>query len=86
MKESGSFDGVRGVMTLPKNPTILNVRHELSHILDYRKYGDDYYRLFSQYEREEMVLARLKNNRIWNKLNETEREWSLNYPSTRLPK
>jgi hypothetical protein len=37
---NGSFDGVRGVVTLPRNPTKLNVRHELSHMLDYRKYGE----------------------------------------------
>ena len=57
---NGSFDGARGVMTLPRNPTNLNVRHELSHMLDYRKYGDDYYKLFSPFEREQMVLERLK--------------------------
>ncbi|MEO8497435.1 MAG: zincin-like metallopeptidase toxin domain-containing protein [Planctomycetota bacterium] len=81
---NGSFDGVRGVMTLPRNRTVLNVRHELSHMLDFLKYGDDYYRIFNQFQREQMVLERLKNNRIWNKLNDAEREWSLHYPSTRL--
>jgi len=80
---NGSFDGVRGVMTLPRNPTKLNVRHEFSHMLDYQKYGDDYYKLFTAAQREQMVLDRLKNNRIWDKLNDVEREWSLNYPSTR---
>lgn len=80
---NGSFDGVRGVMTLPRNPTKLNVRHELSHMLDYRKYGEDYYKLFTPAQREKMVLERLQNNRIWVKLNEAERQWSLNYPSTR---
>lgn len=80
---NGSFDGVRGVMTLPRNPNKLNVRHELSHMLDYRKYGDDYYKLFTPAQREQMVLERLKNNRIWDKLNDAERDWSLNYPSTR---
>jgi hypothetical protein len=80
---NGSFDGVRGVMTLPRNPTKLNVRHELSHMLDYRKYGDDYYKLFTPAQREQMVLERLKNNRIWDKLNDAERDWSLKYPSTR---
>lgn len=78
---NGSFDGVRGVMTLPKNPTRLNVRHELAHMLDYMKYGDDYYTLFTPGQREQMVLERLKNNRIWDMLNELERKWSLNYPS-----
>jgi hypothetical protein len=80
---NGSFDGVRGVMTLPRNPTKLNVRHELSHMLDYRKYGDDYYKLFTSVQREKMVLDRLQNNRIWAKLNDAERQWSLNYPLTR---
>ena len=80
---NGSFDGVRGVMTLPRNPTKLNVRHELSHMLDYRKYGDDYYKLFTPAQREQMVLERLKKNRLWDKLNDAERDWSLKYPSTR---
>lgn len=80
---NGSFDGVRGVMTLPRNPTRLNVRHELAHMLDYRKYGDDYYKVFTPAQREQMVLERLKNNRIWARLNDLERDWSLRYPSTR---
>jgi len=80
---NGSFDGVRGVITLPRNPTKLNVRHELSHMLDYRKYGDDYYKLFTPAQREQLVLERLKNNRIWDKLNDAERDWSLKYPSAR---
>lgn len=80
---NGSFDGVRGVMTLPLNPTRLNVRHELSHMLDYKKYGDDYYELFTPEKREQMVLERLKSNRIWDQLNDLERDWSLNYPTTR---
>lgn len=80
---NGSFDGVKGVMTLPQNPTLLNVRHELSHMLDFRKYGKDYYRRFTSFEREEMVLDRLMNNRIWGSLNDAERNWSLLYPFTR---
>lgn len=80
---NGSFDGVRGVMTLPRNPTMLNVKHELSHFLDWKKYGDDYYKLFTPAQREQMVLDRLKNNRIWDTLNDSERAWSLQYPSTR---
>ena len=80
---NGSFDGVRGVLTLPRNATKLNVRHELSHMLDYRRYGDDYYKLFTPAQREQMVLERLKKNRNWDKLNDAERNWSLNYPSTR---
>lgn len=80
---NGSFDGVRGVITLPRNPTKLNVRHELSHMLDFKKYGDIYYEAFSPAQREQMVLDRLKNNRIWGTLNDAERKWSLEYPSTR---
>ena len=80
---NGSFDGVRRVMRLPRNPTKLNVRHELSHMLDYKKYGDDYYKLFTPSQREKMVLQRLKNNRNWGRMNDAERKWSLNYPSTR---
>jgi hypothetical protein len=80
---NGSFDGVRGVMRLPRNPTKLNVRHELSHMLDYQKYGDDYYKLFTRAQREQMVLDRLRNNRIWEQLNKAERVWSLKYPSTK---
>ena len=80
---NGSFDGVRGVMTLPRNPTVLQVRHELSHFLDFQEYGDDYYRLFNSFEREEMVLDRLMNNRVWGTLNDAERDWSLLYPFTR---
>ena len=79
---NGSFDGARGITTLPKNPTRLNVRHELSHMLDYKKYGDAYYINFTPAQREQMVLDRLKNNRIWDRLNDLEKEWSLNYPST----
>ena len=40
---NGSFDGVKGIKTLPKLPNQLNVRHELSHLVDFRKYGNDYY-------------------------------------------
>jgi len=77
---NGSFDGVQKVMRLPGNPTILNVKHELSHYLDWKKYGNDYYKLFTPQERELMVLERLKNNRFWDELNEAERVWSLDYP------
>lgn len=70
-------------MPLPRNPTKLNVKHELSHMLDYRKYADDYYQRFTAMQREQMVLERLKSNRIWDKLNEAERQWSLKYPLTR---
>jgi hypothetical protein len=80
---NGSFSGVKGIMTLPRNPTVLNVKHELSHFLDWMKYKDDYYKLFTQAEREQMVLDRLKNNRIWDELNDAERAWSLQYPSSR---
>ena len=80
---NGSFDGIRGIMTLPRNPTRLNVRHELAHFLDFKTYNEDYYTRFTPAQREQMVLIRIKNNRIWDQLNDREREWSLNYPSTR---
>ncbi len=80
---NGSFDGIRGMMTLPRNPTMLNVKHELSHMLDYRKYGDDYYKIYTSAQREQMVLDRLKKNRMWYRLNDLERDWSVNYPSTK---
>jgi hypothetical protein len=70
-------------MTLPKNPTVLNVKHELSHFLDFKKYGDDYYKLFTPAQREQMVLERLRSNRFWDDLNDAERAFSLDYPSTR---
>lgn len=33
----------------------------------------------STYQREKMVLERLQNNRIWEDLNQFEKEFSLNY-------
>jgi len=80
---NGSFDGARSVMTLPRNPTVLNVRHELSHYLDFKRFGSDYYTRFSSFAREEMVLDRLRKNRVWNTLNELERKWSDLYPLSR---
>lgn len=80
---NGSFDGVKGVIELPTNPTVLNVRHELSHMFDFKKYGPDYYKKFNSFDRGEMVLDRLMNNRVWNNLNEVEQAWSLLYPFTR---
>jgi len=77
---NGSFNGVKGILELPPNPTVLNVRHELSHMLDFRKYGKDYYKRFNSFEREEMVLDRLMKNRVWDNLNDAERNWSLLYP------
>ena len=80
---NGAFDGVKKFMKLPKNPTVLNVKHEISHYLDWKKYGDDYYNLFTSSEREQMVLDRLKDNRIWSQLNFREWSYSIDYPSTR---
>jgi hypothetical protein len=81
---NGSFDGIRGFMTLPKNPTVLNVLHELSHFLDFQKYGPDYYRLFTSFEREMMVLERLMNNRNWLTFTNREQWWSVFYPFSKL--
>ena len=80
---TSSFDGVKRAMTLPHKPTVLNVRHELSHYLDFKRYGEAYYSRFSQFEREEMVLERLSRNRIWSTLNDLERRWSVLYPLSR---
>ena len=82
MDEVGQLGGeLFPAAKIPALVKYLIVRHELSHMLDYRKYGDDYYKLFTPAQREGMVLDRLKDNRIWNKLNDAERDWSLNYPS-----
>lgn len=64
---------------LPEHPTALQVKHELSHWLDFKKLGFDKYAQLSTYQREKMVLERLRNNRIWEDLNQFEKEFSLNY-------
>ena len=74
------FDGDKKKMSLTANATVLNVKHELCHFIDWKKYKERYYTDFTKTERERMVLERLKKNRIWNRLSEKERDFSLNYP------
>ncbi len=65
---------------LPENPTVLQVKHELSHWLDFKRLGFDEYKKLSVYQRESMVLDRLQSNRrIWEDLNQFERDFSINY-------
>lgn len=64
---------------LPANPTVLQVKHELSHYLDYKRLGYDGYVQLSRHERERMVLERLQNNRIWEEFNESEKQFSIDY-------
>ena len=64
---------------LPENPTVLQVKHELSHWLDFKKLGFNNYAKLSKYEREKMVLDRLQTNRLWNDLNNFEKDFSINY-------
>lgn len=63
----------------PADPTVLQVKHELSHYLDYKNLGFEGYASLTRYERERMVLERLQNNRLWSGLNELEKEFSIEY-------
>jgi hypothetical protein len=63
----------------PENPTVLQIKHELSHWLDCKKIGVEKYSQLTRLEKEQMVLDRLKNNRIWKELNIEEREFSIDY-------
>ncbi|MBB5020608.1 hypothetical protein HNQ59_003933, partial [Chitinivorax tropicus] len=81
------WDGT-GTMYLPENPTALQVKHELSHYLDLRnqiKAADDVrsgvqaYVDMGRVGREEAVLNRLQGNRIWQQLNDAEKNFSIDY-------
>ena len=74
----GKKNGINHIY-LPEHPTVLQVKHELSHWLDFKKLGFDKYSQLSTHQREKMVLDRLQNNRIWEDLNQFEKEFSLNY-------
>lgn len=63
----------------PATPTVLQVKHELSHYLDYKNLGFDAYAKLSRYDREQMVLDRLQSNRLWIGLNEIEKQFSIDY-------
>ncbi len=62
-----------------ENPTILEVKHELSHYLDFKKLGLEKYMVLSTHERECLVLERLQNNRVWSALNDLEKRSSVAY-------
>ena len=64
---------------LPENPTVLQVKHELSHWLDFKQLGFNNYAKLSTYQREKLVLERLQGNRIWEGLNQFEKEFSIDY-------
>lgn len=74
----GKWDGT-GEIYLPENPTILQVKHELSHYLDFKNLGVDEYVKLSRHDRELLVLERLQRNRIWADLNDLEKNFSKNY-------
>ena len=66
-------------MYLSEHPTVLEVKHELSHWLDYKKLGFEEYSKLSRHQRESLVLERLQKNRIWDDLNQLEKEFSVKY-------
>ena len=70
-----------GTMYLPANPTALQVKHELSHFLDFKNMGFDAYNGMGRAGREASVLERLQGNRIWGSLNEAEKTFSIQYPA-----
>ena len=77
-----------GELYLPAAPTVLQVKHELSHYLDFKnklakspttKEGVQSFVEMGRFGREQSVLERLKNNRIWEALNDSEKKFSVNY-------
>ena len=67
-------------MFLPENPTVLQVKHELSHYLDFKRIGfDGYYNDMTRVQREQLVLTRLQSNRSWSGYSDAERTFSVNY-------
>jgi len=74
----GMWDGT-GQIYLPEAPTVLQVKHELSHYLDFKNLGVQEYVKLSRYKRELLVLERLQKNKIWSELNDLEREFSVGY-------
>jgi RHS repeat-associated protein len=67
---------------LPANPTALQIKHELSHFLDFKKLGFEGYRDAGRLFREESVLNRLQGNRIWDSLTDAEKTFSIDYPAS----
>jgi hypothetical protein len=70
-----------GAMYLPANPTTLQVKHELSHFLDFKNMGFDSYNAMGRAGREASVLQRLQGNRAWGGFNEAEKAFSIQYPA-----
>lgn len=68
-----------GQMLLPENPTVLQVKHELSHYLDFRNMGFEAYRDMGRVGRETSVLDRLQANRSWSTYTDAERQFSVDY-------
>ncbi len=69
----------RAEIELPENPTVLQVKHELSHYLDFKKVGLEAFVELGRPVRETLVLERLQRNRIWGKLNNEEQQFSIDY-------
>jgi hypothetical protein len=61
------------------NPTVLQVKQELSHYLDFRNLGFRKFFDIGRTAREELVLERLQANRSWKTFNETEKQFSIDY-------
>jgi hypothetical protein len=68
-----------GMLELPANPTALQVKHELSHYLDFKNLGYEGYRDMGRTAREASVLDRLQSNRVWSQMNQAERDFSIGY-------
>jgi hypothetical protein len=84
---TGNWDG-SGVMKLPANATELQVKHELSHFIDFKnqikqapttRAGVQKYVDKGRLGREQTVLDGLQNNRVWDQLNDAERSFSVDY-------
>ena len=67
---------------LSRNPTILEVTHELSHYIDFRNLGLQGYINLGRTGRELSVLGRLQGNRLWGALTAEEQIWSIDYASS----
>ena len=81
------WDGT-GTIYLPENPTVLQVKHELSHYLDFRnsmnsagdvKSGVQSFVNMGRLGREEAVLSRLQAGKSWQQMNTAERDFSIEY-------
>lgn len=75
----------RSEIHLPEHPTVLQVKHELSHILDCKALGVERYSQLTRFKKEQKVLNRLKKNRISEDLNESEVIFSEKYVASLTP-